>query len=174
MHQRDRGVGDTGSAVSVDLTGDDADQRSAVVGRDQFRVVALDGLVPGRGELVFLRQIHPQLDAVEEAAAFDQFGRRGLDVQDARPRRHPLRGAVGDQAATAVGILVRELAVDHVGDGFESTVRVPIGAPGLARLIFHLTHLVHVHKGIQRGGADPGERPDHRESLALVAPRARW
>ena len=109
---------------------------------------------------------------MEDAAAFHQFGRRGLDVQDARAGRHPLRRAVGDQAATAVGILVRELAVDHVGDRFEAAVRVPIGAPGLARLVLHLTHLVHVHERVQGGGADPGERPDDREPLALVAARA--
>jgi hypothetical protein len=51
-------------------------------------------------------------------------------------------------------------------------VRVPIGAPGLSRLVFHFAHLVHVDKRIQSGGADPGERPNHREALALVASRA--
>jgi len=45
--------------VTVDFTGDDADQRSAVVGRKQLGVATFDGLVPRWRELVLLRQIHP-------------------------------------------------------------------------------------------------------------------
>jgi hypothetical protein len=47
-------------------------------------------------------------------------------------RGHPLGVAVGDEAAAAVGVLVPEDAVDHVGDGLEAAVRVPGGALGLA------------------------------------------
>ena len=36
------------------------------------------------------RQVHPQLDAVEEAAVSDQRVGRSLDVQDARAGGHPL------------------------------------------------------------------------------------
>ena len=106
---------------------------------------------------------------MEEAAAFDEFCRRCLDVQDARTGRHPLGRAIGDQTAAAVGILVGEPSVDHVGDGLEPAVRMPVGAPGLAGFVFHLTHLVHVHEWVQRGGADPGKRPDDGKALALVA-----
>ena len=88
------------------------------------------------------------------------------------PGRHPLRGAVGDQAAAAVRILVREAAVDHVGDGFEAAVRMPVGAPRLARLVFDLAHLVHVDERVEVGGADAGECAHDGEALALVAARA--
>jgi hypothetical protein len=40
---------------------------------------------------------------------------------------HPLRVAVGDQPAAAVGVLMLEGAIDHVGDRLEPTVRVPGG-----------------------------------------------
>jgi hypothetical protein len=49
------------------------------------------------------------------------------------PRGHPLGVAVGDQPAAAVGVLVPEDAVDHVGDGLEAPVGcqgVPLGSPG--------------------------------------------
>jgi hypothetical protein len=157
--------------VAAELPGDDADERTAVVGGQQRDVGALDRLIPRGSELVLLRQVHPELDAVERPAAFDQFCRWRFDVQDAGARRHPLRRAVGDQPATTVRILVREPAVDHVGDRFESAVRMPVGPPGLAGLVFHLAHLVHVHEWVQRGGADPGERADHRKSFALIAVR---
>jgi hypothetical protein len=49
-----------------------------------------------------LRQVHPQLDAVEKSAAFDEFGGWGFNVQDARARRHPLGGTIGDQTAATV------------------------------------------------------------------------
>ncbi len=158
--------------MAVDFTGDDADQRAAVVRRQQLGLIALDGLILRRRELVLARQIHPQLDAVEHAAALHQFGGRGLDVQDARPGRHPLRGAVGDQPAAPVRILMREAAVDHVGDGLEPAVRMPVGAPRFARLVLHLTHLVHVDEWVEVGGAHSGECAHDGEALALVAVRA--
>lgn len=149
-----------------------ADQRPAVVGRQQRGVTTLDGLVPRRRELVLFRQVHPELDAVEQAAAVDEFGRRRLDVQDARAGGHPLGRSVGDQAAAAVGVLVREFPVEHVGHRFEAAVRVPVGAPGFAGLIVHLAHLVHVDEGVQGGATDPGEGPHDGEPLALVPARA--
>ena len=66
---------------------------------------------------------------------------------------------------------MRELAVNHVRDRLETTVRMPIGAPRLTRLVVHLTHLVHMHERVQGGGAHSGERPDDREALAFVASR---
>ena len=45
---------------------------------------------------------------------------------------HPLGVAVGDEAAAAVGVLVLEDAVDHVGDGLEAAVGVPGRPLGLA------------------------------------------
>ena len=93
-------------------------------------------------------------------------------MQDAGTGRHPLGGAVGDQTAAAVRILVREAAVDHVGDGFEAAMRMPVGAPGLAGLVLHLPHLIHVHEGVEVGGTHTGEGPDDREALALHPPRS--
>ena len=163
-----------GPLCAADLAGDDADQRAAVLGRQQLDLTALDRLVPGGGELVLLRQVHPQLDAVEGAAALDEFGGRGLDVQDPRAGRHPLGGAVGDQAAAAVRILVGEAAVDHVGDRLEAAVRMPGGASRLAGLVLDLAHLVHVDERVEVGGADACERTDDGEALPLVAARAAW
>ena len=111
---------------------------------------------------------------MEDAAALDEFGGRGLDVQDSGTGRHPLGGAVGDQAAATVGILVGEPAVDHVGDGFEPAVRMPVGASRLPGLVLHLTHLVHVYERVEVGGADPGEGPDDGEALRPRNRVARW
>lgn len=36
----------------------------------------------------------------------------------------------GDDAAFAVAVLVQEAAVDHVGDGLETAMRMPVGAAG--------------------------------------------
>ncbi len=158
--------------MAGDVARDDTHQRTAVLGRQQLDLVAFDGLVLRRRELVLARQVHPQLDAVEHAAALDELGGRRLDVQDARARGHPLRGTVGDQAAATVRVLVREAAVDHVGDGFEAAVRVPVRAPRLTGLVLHLAHLVHVHERVEVGGAHAGEGAHDGKALALVAARA--
>ena len=92
-----------------------------------------DVLVAGGDPLVLGRQVHPQLDAVEEPAAADERLGRALDVEDARAGGHPLGVAVGDEAAAAGRVLVLEGAVDHVGHGLEAAVRVPRRALGLAR-----------------------------------------
>ena len=89
----------------------------------------------------------------------DQLLGRRLDVEDAAAGGHPLGGAVGDDAAAAVGVLVLERAVDHVGDGLEATVGVPGGALGLARGVVDLAHLVHVDERVEVGEVDAGEGP---------------
>ena len=86
---------------------------------------------------------------------------------------HPLGGAVGDQAAAAVGVLVLEGAVDDVGDGLEAAVRVPRGALGLARRVLDLTHLVHVDERVEVGQVDAGESAADGEAFALEAARRR-
>ena len=172
MRQGDWRVRRSRPLMSVDLACDDADQRAAVVRRQQPDLVALDRLILRCRELVLARQVHPQLDAVEHAATLHQLSGRGLDVQYPRACRHPLGGAVGDEAASPVRILMRETAVDHVGDGFEPAVRMPVGAPRLARLVFDFAHLVHVDERVEVGGADSGERAHDGKPLALVALRA--
>ena len=104
---------------------------------------------------------------MEQAAAGDELVGRPLDVQDARPRRHPLRRAVRDQAAATDGVLVLEGAVDHVGDGLEAPVGVPGRALGLAGCVLHLAHLVHVDEGVEVRDGHAGEGAPHREPLAF-------
>jgi hypothetical protein len=165
-------VGGTRAVVFGDVARDQTHQRSTVVRGQQSDLAAFDGLVARRRELVLARQVHPQLDAVEHPATFDQFGGRRLDVQDPRPCGHPLCGAVGDQPTAAVGVLMGESAVEHVRHGFEPAVRMPVGAPGLPGLVLDLAHLIHVHEGIQVCGAYSGEGAHDGKALALVASRA--
>ena len=167
----DRRVGDAGALVPVELTGDDAHQRAAVGAGEQRDVAAADVLVARGRHLHRLRQVDPQLEAVEEPTGDHERLRRHLDVQQAGARRHPLGVAVADRAATTVGVLVHEGAVDDVGDGLEAAVGVPRGALGLARRVLDLTHLVHVDERVERGEVDAGEGTTHRETLALEARR---
>ena len=69
-------------------------------------------------------------------------------------------------------ILVDELAVNEVGEGLESAVRVPRRALRLPRRVFDLAHLVHVDERIEVGGTDAGEGAPNRKALALVSLRA--
>jgi hypothetical protein len=112
-----------------------------------------------------------ELEPVEQPAAHHQFLRRLLDVQDAAPGSHPLGVAVGDQAAAAVGVLVAERAVDHVGHGLETAVRMPGSALRLTGRVVHLAHLVHVDERVEQAQVHAGERAPDREALALVARR---
>ena len=92
-------------------------------------------------------------------------------MQDAAAGGHPLRRPVLDRAAAAMGVLVQERPVDDVRDGLEAAMRVPVGSAGFARRVVDLAHLVHVDERVELGEADAGERPAHRESLALGAAR---
>ncbi len=173
MCHRDRSMGGAGALMATDIPGDESQQRPRVRRRDQADPVAFDALVPRRAELVAPRQVHPQLDAVEEPAADDKLFGRCLDVQDPRARCHPLGRAVGDDAASAVGVLMLERPIDHVCDGLEAPVRMPGGALWLARRVLDLAHLIHVNKRIKIGKADTGEGPAHGEAFALTARRRR-
>jgi hypothetical protein len=86
-----------------------------------------------------------------------------------RLRCHPLRVAVGDQATAAVGVLVAEDPVDHVGDGLEAAVGVPGGALGLAGGVVDLAHLVHVHERVEVAQVHAGEGAADGEALAFQA-----
>jgi len=141
--------------------------------RQQGDLAGGDVLVARVRELLRLGQVDPQLQAVEEAAAHNEVLGRGLDVQDAGARRHPLRVPVRDQATAAVGVLVRELAVDHVRDGLEAAVGVPRSALGFAWGVLDLAHLVHVDERVEGALADAGERTAHRKALTLEPGRRR-
>ncbi len=173
MHHGDRRVGDAGTAVPRQVTGDEPEQRAAVRGRQQRHLAGPDVLVPGVGHLEPRGQVHPQLESVEQAPAGDQFLGRLLDVQDATTGGHPLGVAVGDQPSAAVGVLVAEDPIDDVGHGLEAPVRVPGGPLGLTRGIVHLAHLVHVDERVELGQVNPGERAPDREALTLEAGRGR-
>jgi hypothetical protein len=56
-------------------------------------------------------------------------------VLDAAACGHPLGRAFGDHAAATGRVLVRDLAVEHVGHGLEAAVRVPRRALRLARRV---------------------------------------
>ena len=173
VHQAHRGVRRPRAGVALDGAGDDADQRTGVGGREQLDLTGADVLVLGVVHLGVAREVHPQLDAVEQAALLHQPLRRRLDVQQPGAGGHPLRVAVRDGAAATVAVLVVEDAVDDVGDGLEAAVRVPGRALGLARRVLHLAHLVHHDERVEVLEVDAGERAAHREPLALVAGRSR-
>ena len=64
-------------------------------GEDEQRDLAAAEVLVARGDaLLRARQVHPQLEAVEQAAARDEVLRRRLDVQDAAAGGHPLGVAV--------------------------------------------------------------------------------
>ena len=126
-------------------------------------------LVARRRPLLVARQVHPELDPVEQAAAGDEPLRRLLDVEDAGAGRHPLGVAVRDRAAAAVRVLVLERAVHHVGHGLEAAVRVPRRALRLARRVVDLAHLVHVDERVEVGEVDVGEGAADREALPFQA-----
>src|SRR4029077_5773139 len=87
--------------------------------------------------------------------------------EDAGPGGHPLSGSIGDQAASAGGVLVLKGAVDHVGHRLEAAMRMPGRALRLARTILHLAHLIHVDEGIEKALVEPVEGAAHREALTL-------
>ena len=156
-----------------DVAGDDPHERAAVGRRDERDLAGAQVLVARRGQLLRGRQVDPQLEAVEQAAADDEPLRRLLDVEDAGAGGHPLRVAVGDDAAAAVRVRVLEDAVDHVGDGLEPAVRMPRRALRLARRVVHLAHLVEVDERVEVGEVHAGERAPDREALPFEAARRR-
>ena len=173
MHHGHGRVGRARPGVTADVSGDHPQQGPTVRRREEHDVGRSDVLVAGGDHLVRLRQVHPQLDAVEQPAAGHQLLRWLLDVEDAPARGHPLGVAVGDEPSSADRILVLEGAVDHVGHRLEAPMRVPRGALGLARRVLHLPHLVHVDERVEVAAIDAGEGPVHREPLTLVSRRAR-
>ena len=171
MDEGHRAVRRTGPGLAGDVAGDDPDERAAVGRGGQGDLAGADVLVARRRPLLGGGQVDPELEAVEQPAARDEPLRRLLDVEDPGPGGHPLGVTVGDDAATAVRVLVLEHAVDHVGHRLEPTVRVPRRPLRLARGVFDLPHLVEMDERVEVGQVDPGERPPDREPLPLEALR---
>ena len=63
---------------------------------------------------------------------------------------------------------MEEGAVDDVGDGLETTVRVPVGATRLVGGVVDLTHLIHVDERVEISGGDSPEGATYGEALSLV------
>ena len=61
--------------------------------------------------------------------------------------------------------------VNHVGDRFETAMRVPRGALGFSGRVFHFAHLIHVDERVKQSQIDPGEGAAYRETLTLETTR---
>ncbi len=107
------------------------------------------------------------MEAVKKPAGRDQGFRWLLDVQETGTGGHPLGITVGDRSAAALGVLMLEGAVDHVGHRLETTMGMPGGAFGLSRRILDFTHLVEMDERIELVEGDAGERSPDRKSLAF-------
>jgi hypothetical protein len=71
-----------------------------------------------------------------------------------------------------MGVLMDELTIDEVREGFEPAVRMPGRALWLPWGVLNLAHLIHMDKRVEISGVDAGERPANWEALALIARRA--
>ena len=131
----DRGVGDARAGEPGDVTGDQPDQGAAVVGGEQAQRVPCDRLVARRRHLERRGQVDPQLHGVGGAAAAVHLLRRQLVVEDAAAGGHPLGVALGDHTAAAVGVVVGDLAVEDVGHGLETAMRMPRRPLGFVRRV---------------------------------------
>ena len=58
---------DPGPRWLADIAGDDPQESAAVTGGQQDHVVGLESLIGRRDHLVLGREVHPQLDTVEQA-----------------------------------------------------------------------------------------------------------
>ncbi len=167
MRVRDRRARHPRPLRVAQVAGDQPDDRAGVVGRHEPDAVRPEVLIGGIGPLLVGREVDPQLDAVEEAAALQQVLGRHLAVHDAGTGRHPLRGAVGDHAAPAVRIAMTDLAVHHVRHRLEPAMRVVRGALRLARGVLDRTHVVQQQERIGEAQVDAGGRAADLEPLAL-------
>src|SRR6266540_4153226 len=100
VQQADRGVRDAGALVPGDLAGDHAQQRATVGRAEQRHRAAADVLIARRRHLQPRREVDPELEPVEQAAALDDLLRRCLDVKDPSTSRNPLQGLIGFNPAS--------------------------------------------------------------------------
>ena len=160
---------DARPAVAVQLAGDDADDATTVVVREQRDVARLDVLVarlastsapPAGSPRAGCRgTARPTPRAAPAACSMCWMPGAG---------RHPLRRAVRDQAAAARRVLVLEGAVDDVRHRLEAAVRVPRRALRLARARTRPRPCGRAAgTGPRASRSQPRERPPDDEPLAL-------
>src|SRR5262249_13822678 len=94
--------------------------------------------------------------------------RRLLGVDDARAGSHPLDIAGAQRAPMAGGVLVVHLALEHVGDGLETAVRVIGRAHRFTRAVVDRPHLVQEQERIDGRDSQPREGPADDEAAALA------
>ena len=92
-------------------------------------------------------------------------------MQDSTTGCHPLRPAVSDDSATTMTVLVDECAVHEIRNGFETTMRMPIGAAGFKRRIVDLAHLVHHDERIEIGRRHASKSAAHWKTFAFKTTR---
>src|SRR4051794_18726104 len=89
-------------------------------------------------------------------------------MEDAASRGHPLRFAFTDDTAAAVGVVVGDLAIEDVADGFEAAMRMPWRAFGFVWLVDLRTEVVQQEEWIAvRHRELAGERATNDEASAL-------
>ncbi len=117
-HHRDAGERLNGCAVAGDAV-----DRPAVT-RFVRDLVFLQSDVARLGHLQPRRQVDPELQDLERAAAPQELLRRELRVFDAAPGRHPLHAARTDDALVAGAVAMRERPVEDERDRLEPAVRM--------------------------------------------------
>ena len=135
MSEGYRSVGLPGAGVRVDVAGDQPNEGSAVVRRQERQALPGDVLVARFRPFSGPRKIDPQLDAVHMTALDHQFLAGQLVMEDAGSGGHPLGVAIVDDATPAVGVVMNERAVHEVRDGLETAVRMPRRALGFVGFI---------------------------------------
>jgi hypothetical protein len=128
--------------MAGDISGDQPDERGAILARQQSHMVAEDRLIPRCGHLQTPWQVDPELNSVRQAAALIEALCGQFVMQDAGAGCHPLGVALSDHPAAAVAVVMRGLAVQQVRHRFESPVRMPRSALRLVGGIQVGTHLV--------------------------------
>ena len=95
---------------------------------------------------------------MHSSAALQDVGNRHFGMNHARSSGHPLHVAAANLAVVAVRSSTTHPTVDHVGDGFETAVRVIGSADGFAGRILRRSHLIDEQKGVDVGEPLNGKR----------------
>ncbi len=167
VEQVHRSEGARRSFCAAEFAGDDAHRAAALRQADDGEVLREQRLVARRRHLRFGRQVHPQLQRLEAAAAPRERRAVHFLVQQARAGGHPLHVARSDAPAVAGGILVVDLAVEHDSDRLEAAMRMPAHAARLvARRELGRARMVEQQEGRELRPLLVMEHRMHREAVA--------